>query len=179
MPRALSGPILAALAAQMTQPGYLVEIGWVGSVVRLSSRGDKNWNSLVWVGVGAAVSGLSWDGTGEMRGSIQVLNGGTNTVSGDFTALAVALGVADIPIKVWIFDGAALAVGDPFLVVDGFGDNCTIDPAKVVFNFTSKRARTQFSPRRYICAEQGFSIIPPEGKRLDWGGQIYVLNRGR
>jgi len=176
MSRSISAPTLAALAAQMTRPGYLIEIGWV-TPSRLSSRGDTNWNSLVWVGVGAAVQGLAWDGSGEMRGSINVANGGTQTVPGAFTYNALTYGVADVPIKVWIYDAAALAVGDPVLVFDGVGDTCQITPDRVTFQFISKKSQVLFSPRQYITKDAGFSIIPPTGKVIYWGGQKYVLNR--
>jgi hypothetical protein len=176
MSRSISAPTLAALAAQMTRPGYLIEIGW-STPARLSSRGDLNWNSLVWVGVGAQVQGLAWDGSGEIRGTVSVANGGTQTVPGAFTYNALTYGVADVPIKVWIYDAAATATGDPVLVFDGVGDTAQVAPDRVVFSLVSKRAQVLFSPRQYITAEAGFRIIPPTGKLIYWGGQKYALNR--
>jgi hypothetical protein len=181
MSRSISGPTLSAIAGQMTRPGYLVEILWPSNnTIRFSSRGDTNWNSLVWPGYGSDVGDLSWDGSGDMRGTITLLNGGTQTSGGGaFTSLALTYGFADIPVKIWIYDKSALAAGDPVLVVDGRGDSCQVAPDRVRFNFTSKGSRVQFSPRQYITAEQGFSIIPPDGKILYWGGQKYVLRRAR
>jgi len=185
MSRSISSPTLAAIAAQMTQPGYLIEIQFpppppaTPTWFRMSSRGDTNWNSLVWPGYGAEVRNLSWDGSGEMRGTVTVNTGGTNTAADTATSLALNYGFADIPIKIWIYDKAALATGDPVLVLDGRGDTCQIGADKVVFNFTSKGARVQFSPRQYITKEAGFTFLPPDGKTIYWGGQRYVLRRAR
>jgi len=176
MSRSISSATLTALAAQMTRPGYLVEIGW-STPSRLSSRGDTNWNSLVWIGVGVGVNNLSWDGTGEIRGNLSINNGGTQTVPGAFTYNTLTYGAADVPIKIWIYDAAAIATSDPVLVFDGVGDTCQVRPEKVVISFISKRSAVLFSPRQYITKDSGFSIIPASGKTIYWGGQRYVLNR--
>ena len=183
--RVISASMLSTLYAQMSKPGYLVEILWPPdsdgdkNEVRLSSRGDTEWNGRVWVASALQISGLTWDGSGDMRGNISILTGATKTVFDVVTSLSLNLGTSDIPVRVWLFDKGALGATDPLLVVDGYGDSCQVDPSRLVFQFVSKRARTQFSPRKYICAERGFNYVPQTGKRIFWGGQHYVLNRAR
>jgi hypothetical protein len=176
MSRSISSATLTALAAQMTSPGYLLQIGWP-TPARLSSRGDTSWNSQVWVGTGFVVQGLAWDGSGDMRGVISLNNGGTQSVYGDFSYNALTYGAADVPIQIWIYDKAALATPDPVAVFDGVGDTCQIEAAKVQIQFAAKRSNVLYSPRQYITAEAGFSIVPPDGKVIYWGGQKYVLSR--
>jgi hypothetical protein len=173
MARSLSTPTKNAIAAQLTQPGYLVHIGWAAPV-RLSSRGDMTWNGNVYIAAGVMVSGLDWSGSAEQTGSI-LLNNAENL----YSATALNEGVADVPIDVWLYDGAATATSDPVQLFAGVGDSCSILPQSVTIKVTSTRTRSQFSPRAYITQDNGFSIVPPEGRIISWGGTPYRFERSR
>jgi len=162
-----------ALAAQLTRPGYLVYIGWAVPV-RLSSRTDLTWDGYLYIGFGVTPGGLDWSGTAEQGGTLKLDNS-----SGDYSVMALGEGVADVPIKVWAYDAAATATADPVPVFDGVGDSCEIMPDAITIRVTSKRSRSLYAPRAYITQDAGFSIVPPEGKTIQWGGQRYTFSRQR
>jgi len=173
MSRTLTTPTTNALAAQLTRPGYLVYLGWL-TPVRLSSRADLTWNGSLYIGFGMNPDGIEWRGTAEQGGTLRLDNS-----SGAYSATALDEGVADVPIKVWAYDEAATATGDPVAIFDGVGDSCEIMPAYITIRVTSKRSRSLFAPRAYITQDAGFSIVPPEGKSIMWGGQRYTFQRQR
>ena len=173
MARTLSTPTTNALAGQLTQPGYLVYIGWAAPI-RLSSRADLTWNGDPYTGFGVVPGGLEWRGSAEQGGTLKLDNS-----SGAYSVMALGEGVADVPIKVWIYDEAATATADPVAVFDGVGDSCDIMPDALTIRVTSKRSRSLYAPRTYITQDNGFSIVPPEGKTIEWGGQRYTFQRAR
>ena len=173
MSRTLTMPTTNALAEQLTRPGYLVYIGW-STPVRLSSRADLTWNSSLYIGFGVSASGIEWRGSAEQGGTLKLDNS-----SGSYSILALDEGVADVPVKVWAYDAAATATADPVAVFDGVGDSCDIMPAAITIKVTSKRSRSLFAPRSYITQDNGFSIVPPDGKTIVWGGQRYTFQRQR
>ena len=169
----ISSPTTTALAQSLTLPSYLFYIGWVAPI-RLCSRSDLDWKGNVYISYSATASGIEWRGSAESSGTLRLSNFGTN-----YSSTALDEGVADVPIKMWIYDGAATATDDPVLVFDGVGDSCEITSDAVTIRCTSKRARSLFAPRSYINQDSGFSIVPPEGKKITWGGQKYVFKRSR
>ena len=174
MSRSLSGSLTSALAAQLTKPGYLVFIGWTGNNKYLCSRGDTTWNGNTYIGFGVIPNGLEWRGSAEQTGTLRI-----NNSAGEYSVMALADGVADVPIKVWIFDASAVALGDPVQVFDGVGDSCDIGPESITIKVTSKRSRALFAPRAYINQASGWSIVPPDGRSIEWGGERYVFTRKR
>jgi hypothetical protein len=171
--RTLSTPTTNALAGQLTRPGYLAYIGWA-TPVRLSSRGDLTWNGNLFIGFGVVTDGIEWRGTAEQGGTLRLDNS-----SGSYSVMALGEGVADVPIKLWAYDAAATATGDPVAIFDGVGDSCDIMPDAITIRVTSKRSRSLYAPRSYITQDNGFSIVPPEGKTIQWGGQRYTFTRQR
>jgi hypothetical protein len=174
MSRTLTSATTNALASQLTLPGYLVRISWISSVVRLTSRDTITWNGNAYTGFGVVPKGLEWRGSAEQGGTLRLDNS-----SGAYSVLALSEGVADVPITVWIYDAAATANADPVCVFDGVGDSCQIMPDAITIKVTSKRSRALFAPRSYITQDNGFSIVPPEGKTIEWGGQRYTFTRQR
>lgn len=173
MPRTLSVATAAAMAAQLTQPGYFVHIDWAPPVY-LTTRASSNWNGIAWEGAPLTVNGLSWLAAAEQKGSIVLGN-----VDGRWAKRALDEGAADIRVRIWIFDAAAIATADPVAVFDGSGDACDITERAVTIALTAKRTRSLFAPRGYITRDNGFSIVPPNGKVIVWGGERYVFQRAK
>ena len=138
----------------------------------MSSRSDRDWNGNVYIKYGVQPEGLEWRGSAEQGGTLKLPN-----VGGAYGVLALAEGVADVPVKIWVYDGAAIGTNDPVMVFDGVGDGCNIRPDSITISLTSRRSRSLFSPRTYINQDNGFSIVPPEGKKIVWGGQAYTFTR--
>ena len=120
------------------------------------------------------LTGIEWRGTAEQGGTLRLDNS-----SGAYSVVALDEGVADVPIKVWAYDAAATATADPVQIFDGVGDSCDIMPDAVTLRVTSKRSRSLYAPRAYITQDAGFSIVPPEGRTIEWGGDRYTFQRQR
>lgn len=170
--RALTDATLAAAAVAVTQPLYLIEIGFTPAL-RLSTRGDVTWNALAWSGGEAiAVSSLDADGSGRQSGTIQIGN-----LDDYVGTLVLAQGVADRPVKIWKADGAALDVDDPVLVFDGVAQGADVDASRVSLSLAGSGARSAYAPRRVIGPAAGFNFLLPAGTKIRIGADTYTLER--
>ena len=170
--RALTDATLSAAAGTVTQPLYLIEIGFAPAL-RLSTRGDVTWNALAWSGGEAiAVGSLDADGSGRQSGTIQIGN-----LDDYVGTLVLAQGVADRPVKVWKADGAALDVADPVLVFDGVVTSADVDTSRVSLSLAGSGTRSAFAPRRVIGAASGFNFLLPAGTKIKIGATTYTLER--
>ena len=170
--RALTDATLAAAAVAVTQPLYLIEIGFTPPL-RLSTRGDVTWNGLAWSGGEAiAVSSLDADGSGRQSGTIQIGN-----LDDYVGTLVLAQGVADRPVKVWKADGTALDVAAPALVFDGVIQGADVDTTRVSLSLAGSGTRSAFAPRRVIGAASGFNFLLPAGTKIKIGATTYTLER--
>lgn len=171
MSRTLTPAQQASVAATVTTPGYLVELGY-STTLRLSSRGDQSWDGYTWTGGRLGkVSGLTSTGGGDQRGRIELVNSDLA-----YSALVLNEGAADIRCRVWVFYGDNPA--DASLVLDGVTDGADIAPDKVGLSVVGESMRTASFPRRIIGPSTGFNHLRPSGTRITWGGQTYVLERG-
>ena len=170
--RALTDATTTAADAPVTQPLYLIEIGFAPAL-RLSTRGDVTWNALSWSGGEAiAVGSLDADGSGRQSGAIQVGN-----LDDYVGTLVLAQGVADRPVKIWKADGAALAVADPVLVFDGVVERADVDASRVSLTLAGAGTRSAFAPRRVIGPAAGFNFLMPAGSKIKIGATTYTLER--
>lgn len=171
--RTLSAPTDTATQATITTPAYFVRLGF-STVVRLSSRGDQSWDSQTWTGGRLGkIGGLSWDGKGGQRGTLEIIN--TDIV---YSALVLNEGVADRTAEIWKFYGDNPALSDPVKVFDGVMDEADIGADFVRITLIGENARTLYSPRRFIGPATGFNHLSPAGRKITWGGQPIELKRG-
>lgn len=171
--RTLSYPLLTALRGPITQPGYLVYLGY--SAPRyLSTMGSIDWDSRTWIGsdqdinADIKVSSISNTGTGESTATITLDN--TNSV---WSALILNEGAADIVAKVWACYTGAVA---PVLVFDGATDGADIDAKNVTMQLAASGNKTQYAPRIFI-SKPTFNHLQPAGTKLTWGNETFVLER--
>ena len=170
--RALTDATINATALAVTQPLYLIEVGFAPAL-RLSTRGDVTWNAIAWSGGEAiAVGSLDADGSGRQSGSIQIGN-----LDDYVGTLVLAQGVADRPVKVWKADGAALDVADPVMVFDGVVTSADVDTSRVSLSLAGSGTRSAFAPRRVIGAASGFNFLMPAGSKIKIGATTYTLER--
>lgn len=169
MTRALSGAMASALAADVTQPGYLVSIAFA-TPVYLSSRGDVTWNGRVWIAFPVRVSNVEFDGRGRQTARIELGN-----LDNTMGALVMRDGTNNRAIEVFVCYASALGESDPVQVFRGFGNGSTVTPARVTVDAESG-ARSKV-PRRYVTRETGFNFITPAGTVISWGGELYTLRR--
>lgn len=157
------------VTSRFTKPGHLVEITFdTGIIVTISSRSTITWNGYTWLAYNLRVQGLTADGRAGQSGTLIV-----TSVATEFLSLLLNYGIADKRIRVWIFDADALAVADPVIIYDGFGDDVSVDNKKVTLRLSP--GTMSFAPRRYMNAANGFSWLPLRGQVLQWGGEVYEI----
>ena len=176
--RTLSTATAAAVLGPITLPGYFVEILFT-LPVRLCSRGSIvapiTWSGAAWTAWDIKLGGLI------AYASQSVTSGSITLGNTDFSLSAIILneGVADRVINIWKFYGDAPGATDPVQIFAGVGADVSSEPKRNAVTITLQQAggKTSFIPRRYITNEQGFSVIPPEGKVINWNNEIITLHR--
>ena len=174
MSRSLTGAVNTAIGNAITQPGYLVQIGF-SVALRLSSRGDVVWQGNTWLDWDIEVGGIDVDGTSsEQSGSLTL--GNTDNVIG---ALLLVEGIAEKEVNIWKLYGDAPAASDPVLMFSGVGDGYSLlpDAGKATITLEQQAAQTLYTPRRYITRSAGFSALPPVGTAIMWNGERFFLQR--
>lgn len=167
MSRTLTTAMGDAVAATVTRPGHLIEIGF-STPIRYSTIGDVEWIGNTWIGNRSV----------ELRGISDA--GGTMTfgnIDDAFAALVLGSGVAGLTVRVWSADATALATADPVLIFDGEADEAEVDIERVTIRLASQGADTLYSPRRFIGPSAGFNQLVPAGAILSVGTQKITLER--
>lgn len=176
--RTLSGPTTTATAGPRTLPGYFVEILF-SNPFRVTSRGTIaapiTWNGATWINWDVRVAGLAADA------SQSALSGSITFGNTDYSLSATILneGIADRAINIWKFYGDSPGTSDPVQLFAGVGADVSTEPKRNAITITLQQAggKTGFTPRRYITKENGFSILPPEGKVISWNGENITLRQ--
>ena len=174
MSKELTPGLTTAIAATVTEPGYLVRLELPAQTLRLSSRGDVTFRGELYVARGMRVV-LDEEGeTGAVGATITIADADKT-----YTAIVLSEGIADRPLSVWQFYGNAttLGYGDAVCRATGVGDESEINvnEASVTLTMAEAGGATQFSPRRYITKQEGFSILPPSGTLIVWAGEQFKL----
>jgi len=176
MSRELSAAFTTALSAQVTVPGYLIEIAFA-TPFRLCTRATITWNGLTWSRWGAELKGFVTDGAQSAISGSLILENTDNTLG----ILILAEGVAERSIKIWQIYGETPGLIDAFFLLQGVGDGANIDINKGLVEISIMQAGgvTLFTPRLYITRENGFQAIPANGTVIQWAGESYVLEGER
>lgn len=172
MARTISATVEVAVNQPITAPGYLVEIEF-STPLRLSSRGNLNVLGNDWQRWGVGVTGIGVDSTSSMQsGSLNIAN--TDLI---ISTLVLEEGIADRPIHIFKFYGETPEDEDVILLFDGVGGETSIDTSSPLIKVSLRQARdgVQFAPAKYITVDQGFSMLPPAGTVIEFGGQTYIL----
>ena len=172
--RTLSGPLITLLGLTVTQPGYLVLLGY-STPLYLSTLGDITWtppggSSHTWKGTDAKVPGLSQDGKGSSSASLVLGN-----TDGAIGVLVLTEGAADIEVSIWAVYAGATASGDPVQVFGGVMDGADIAADKVTFVLVPQGNQTLESPRFFISQVNGFNWLKPADSVIHWGTGTYTL----
>jgi hypothetical protein len=177
--RDLSAGYLTEAAKTVTLPGLLVEIEFASPTapLRVSSRGDVTWDGKIFVEWGFRSDGLETDGAQATVSGQLVFDDPTLAL----TTLVLQNAIADRPIRVWPFYGAAPGLFDPLYLFEGVGDDAAIDPTtgRVTISIMQGGGSTLFAPRTYITRENGFNWITPRGTIIPWAGEVYILEGER
>lgn len=170
--KTLSAALLTQLGLTVTQPGYLVQLGYTPTPLRYSTLGDISWNAQTWIGNDVKVSGLSTDGKGSSSAGLRI--GNTDLAIG---TIALAQGANDIAVDIWAVYAGATATGDPVQVFSGVLNGADIDAAAATFTLSAQSNSTLSSPRKFINQLNGFSQLKSAGSTLRWGTEAFPLVR--
>ena len=164
----VSAAMQAALAATITQPGWLLEVG----ANRYCSRRDINILGRFWARADLEVEALASHGS---------LSSGARIKLGDPDAAIVTLLLLDQfdgeACELWLFDAAATADDDPLFGFEGVVDAAEYDPENAVVQATL--ALEQRQPWPYLGAELGMSNAQPPGTQMRMGANIHIVERPR
>ena len=166
--KARTGPTTTEVGKPVVRPGYLVQIDF-SSIVRVSTSGDRNWNSFLWAGADLKVA-ITNDGKGLQSARLDFFDSVQAIAS-----VVLTEGVSDKRVRIWRFYGDALAAGDPELVFDGYGDDYDAAYIRSTITATTSGSRVLLAPRTYITKAQGFNFLPAAGTRVQWNGETLVL----
>lgn len=173
--RTLTTPTSDAAAALITQPGWLVEIGFT-TPLRLSSRGTVEVLGNTFVGWDVQVSGIAIDAAKPATSGSLTLGDHDQSV----TALALGEKLAGREVRVWRYFAEAIDDEDPVLMFYGVaGASSGGAGRRVTVPLVAREASVLFSPRRYLTREVGFSFLPPAGKVIPFNGERYTLEGER
>ena len=163
MPRDITGAspgtLAAAIALPVTEPGYLVFLGF-DSELRHSTRATLTWGGHSWTGgLGTRVLSVS-----EQEATVELANS-------DLSASALVLNttLADRACAIY-----KLYNGDAVLLFDGILDACPMIGDRV--QLTAKAlASAKRVPAKYI-AYPAFKWLTPPGTQVKWGAQAVTLS---
>lgn len=168
--RTLAGTTASGVTAAVTQPGYLVEIGW-STPWRLSTRSTLTWDSKTWTAYDVQVTGLAASGA---SASCTLLLGNTDLAA---SYAVLTEGASGIAFKIWAFYGSAPGASDPVLVFEGIGDGASIpESGPVSISLVQSGAATLYCPRTYLTPDAGFNHLPTPGQLVTWEGETIRLD---
>lgn len=167
--RTISSALNTALGKTVTQPGWLVFVNWP-TPVRLSSLGTVTYGGQTFSAANVDVSNLRMDGM-KVSGSISLGN-----ADNGYGSLVLTYGIAGTQIKVWGFDGDAVASDDDFVfMADAVGGKSKINLDKVAIDLRDSTAFV-YSPRTYVTAPT-FTYLIPAGTILKINDQTFKVER--
>lgn len=153
--RALTANVQTAIAAPLTAPRYLIELGF-SATLRHSTREAVTWNALTWVQAGARVERYD-----EKQAVVSLSNA-------DLAAGAIVLGegVKGKPVTIWkLYGNSPFAVDDAVELFTGYMDNYSIQGIRVQINCTRQSIATSHSPRHIIAPPVCNHLVVP-GARI-------------
>ena len=140
------------LAAPVKLPGYLNAIDFAPPRY-FSTRGVQTWAGNTWVSSG-------WRYTDDRL----------NLPGGDpaMTRLILSQGVVSRRVRVWLFYGLIADDTNTQLVFDGVCDGAPNLVDSISITLFDRAMAVLFAPRKRIRAENGFSVLPQKGFKLQW-----------
>jgi len=162
MPRVVGATIQAALPGPITEPGYLVYMGFPSTPIRHSTRETLTYGGYDWTGS----TGTSVKSVTELAATIELRNS-------DLSASALVLGntLSDTPCEVYqLYNGAAV------LLFSGFLDGAEIGGRVVLTASAMSSARK--IPNKYITYPT-FNHLLAAGTELNWNMGKVIAEDGK
>ncbi|AUN95870.1 hypothetical protein [Pseudazoarcus pumilus] len=170
MSRTLSTATAAGTSTATTEPWWLVEL----DTLRLTDGPTTTWDGLAFQSLpGLEVTGLTIDASGFARGTLRLPDH-----NGTGTGLLLAAGDEDLPVRIWQVTGAGPhAPEDPVLIAECVLDGGTSDDGWAELALAPADADNREQPR-WRVAPPIFNHLPAAGTRIEWGGEVLILEPG-
>ena len=163
MPRSLDSDALAAIAAPVTAPGYLIAITSGSATVRYSTRGALDYDGETWTGGGQVTRNGPTDWTLSLPNHDNLVSA---LVLGDFLDQA--------EVAIWSYLGNS----DPIQAVSVFTGYINqvnrVTTTRVEISLMAVSLGRSWLPD-VILAPPLLNHMPPARTAISWGGSIYYL----
>ena len=167
--RTLSAKTTAATGQTITQPRYLVQLGF-STTLYLSTLGGVTWNGISWVESAVQVGRFSQDRSGSLRGELVLPN-----EDGLFGAIVLGEDTRDASVKVWqLYGDAPYAYEDAVMLFDGVMGAIREVGDTIPVTVTSVGIATARSPRIALSTWLG-DDMPVPGTVIRWGSETLTL----
>jgi len=165
MTTALSGRLFQDTQEVVTQPIYLIELGF-DPAVRISTSRELVWDGFYWRAAPVTVSSIDNTSLGGQQATLRFAN--QDRVWG---ALVLSQVAQDRPVKIWLtyYDAAA----EPILYCDGMMDGAAVG-ADVTLNVIARSTAYGSTPR-LLCGPPFMNHLPPAGTELKAGNVTITL----
>lgn len=170
MSRTLSTHVAGAVAAPVTEPWHLVQVG----ALRLTDGPTTLWQGHWWQSLpGLEVAGIRADGSGLTRATLRIPNHG-----GLGAGLLFAAGGEDTPVTVWqVYGPGPHADTDAEILAEAVLDGGEAEGEWAEIALASADADSREMPR-WRVAPPVFNHLPPAGTRIEWAGEVLILEPG-
>jgi hypothetical protein len=182
----VSSAYKAAATKSLTQPGFLVKVGW-STPKYFSSRGDitykipGEYNSTTFKSTPLNVTAVNTDVTVKSTGTLSIGIDPVNPLNVTQYALGDSYGFANIPIEIWLFDNAntyklswwyasnsaGMYVSTPDSTLNSVTDDIDIRADLAATDWTPSTAGTIIAKRlaatgisyRFACSTTGYLVL--------------------
>lgn len=167
MSRTVPATVASAIAAETTQPVYLLEMGYSATVRAATWDADIVWSGSTWESSGIRVRSIS-----ARSATIEMPNGDIDP----WLSLILNEGTRDITLRIYQHHTLATASpqSDAVLVFSGLMDETDISDDGITVRCVESSQRKTFPPT--AVDESVFSYLMTSGDRIIWGNDVVTVN---
>ena len=170
MSRSISSPLATEFAKRVTRVGYLVQISGGAYPLNLCDLDTVSWDAKVWSAYSFALSGIGSGGEAGLE--IQNLD---SAIASYFSSLDLSSATCDV----WQVAPSALGASDVVRLGRYMLGACEITTDRMGVRLIPQRSLTSFSPRRRIDPSNGFNFAIPDGTKIPWESELYIVGDER
>jgi len=164
-----TGAMLTALGRTITEPGLFVRLGF-STPLYLTDRDTRTWNSQSWTSAAISLSDVTVANGILQTCTLEIVDA-TNAIA----TLLLSQNAPDLKAKIWYFDAAATATGDPVLLDEYQLDNPDGGDSRVVRIPLALINRSL--PVGMLAQLLPAYMFATEGRPIRWGAGTIIPER--
>ena len=173
MPRAVSAALQTELSKTITRLGYLLSFSTTPPL-RLCNVGAVEWNGLIFIEYDFTLEGAGYDVNGSNPCTLRIQN-----LDDAVAALFSLADFSAVTCDVWQIAPAAVATADAARLGRYALGECEIGVDWMRLQLEPENALAAFSPRRRVDPSYGFYHALPEGSKIAWENEVYIVGGDR